>query len=132
MKLRQVFSVALVAAFACVNAKSIDLHVHAAADHAAPEHRHGPALHHHDAAIRLPLDEPHVTAVDADDRVVPVRFCAASTSITKPTAARCIEVAFVERPSPTIVIGARVVTRAHGPPSSRPDSLRAPPASLPA
>jgi hypothetical protein len=56
---------------------------------------------------------------------------AASTSAAKPTPARRVYIGPVEHVTSTIVIGPRVVARAHGPPSARPNSLRAPPASQP-
>ena len=128
--LRQVFSVALVTAFICFNTQSADLHVHAA-EHADAEHHHGPALHHHDAGVRIPGNVARLAAVDADNTVILVRLCAASASSAKPPTARCIDIASVERLTPSIVSSLRVVARAHGPPSSRPSSPRAPPAFQP-
>lgn len=129
--LRQVFSIPLITAFICFNTQSADLHVHAAADHAELDHQHGPAVHHHDAGVRVPGNDARLTAVDADDTVILVRLCATSASGAKPTAARCVAVASANRPTLAIVGGTRIVARAHGPPPFRPDSLRAPPASHP-
>lgn len=122
---------ALVASVICFNTQSTDLHVHAAAEHAVADHQHGPALHHHDSQVRLPLNALRITDLDADDTVISVWLCAASTSAAKPTPARRVYIGSVEQPTSTIVTGPRIVARAHGPPSSRPNSLRAPPASQP-
>ena len=104
--LRRVFSAVLVAAFAGFNAQLVDLHVHAATEHADKDHhQHGPALHHHDAAVRMPIDEVRITGVDNDDTVIPVRLCAASASGPKPTAARVVETPVVEGPKPAMVSG---------------------------
>jgi hypothetical protein len=101
------------------------------AEHADAAHHHGPALHHHDTGVRMPGNDVRLTAVDADNTAILVRLCAASAPGAKSPTARGIDVASIEPPTPSIVTSLRIVARAHGPPSLRPDSLRAPPASQP-
>jgi hypothetical protein len=125
-RLRQVSSLSLVAAFVCFNVQSVDLHIHAVTENAG-DHHHGPALHHHDGRGPRAADGPRLAALDADDTVIPVRLCVTSTAPDRPTLGRCIDISLVEQPAVAIINNARVTPRAHGPPWSRPDSLRAPP-----
>lgn len=126
--IRQAVSLPLVAAFVCVNVQSIELHVHEPSDGLAG-HQHGPALHHHGIATTAPSDTPHLTAIDPADTVVPVRLGAASAGTVKPAAARSRAFVSLEPSETSLVSGARIVARAHGPPTTPVPSLRAPPIS---
>ena len=125
-RFRRLYSLVVSVAFAAFTIQSIELHVHAAAH----EHQHGPAMHHHDAAIRLPIDEMRIAGVDPDDTVVPGQLCAARLTTAQPLAAHAIAICTAPPALPAIMKRTPLIARAHGPPSSRPASLRAPPASL--
>ena len=113
-----------------MNVQAAALHVHATADHVDEDHHHGPASHHHDDIDHQASAETEVAAVDADDTVVHVSLVAASTQSVKPIHAEYEAAPLFDPGAPLIVKGARIVARAHGPPSLVQPSLRAPPALL--
>lgn len=126
--LRQVLSLALIGAVALLHAQAAALHVHAAIDHAMDSHGHGPASHHHDVTHQSAQDTTQIAALEPGDTVIAVRVVAASTGLIKPMLAPRDPTPSIDPESAAIVDGMRIVARAHGPPSTRQPSLRAPPA----
>jgi hypothetical protein len=123
-----VVSVALVAALTLMNVRAAELHVHAA-ETIDQGHSHGPAAHHHDE-VDNSADAPAVADLDADNTVVHVALVAASAQSANPIYAGHATAPLFDVGDPLIVDGARIVARAHGPPSLVQPSLRAPPALL--
>jgi hypothetical protein len=113
-----------------MNVQAAMLHVHATADRVDATHHHGPASHHHDEGDHQSPALTEVAAVDADNTVVHVSLVAASTPSVKPLPAAYEAAPLFDPGAPLIVKGARIVARAHGPPSLVRPSLRAPPAFL--
>jgi hypothetical protein len=110
-------------------------HVHDYADHAHPEHQHGPAAHshvHHDVG-RLPAPaERSMGACDAGDHEVVVR---AASIATKPFGGALV--AGLAQTDPLAAVRQsvpvrRADVRVHGPPPDTPSAPRAPPLVLPA
>lgn len=123
---RRLVAVALVAGVTLMNVQAAELHTHSAVSHADDTHHHGPASHHHDADHQ-PSDTARVAAVNADDTVVHVALVAASPQSVKPLQVANQEVRLFDGGIPSIIAAARIVARAHGPPSTVQHSLRAPP-----
>jgi hypothetical protein len=128
--LRRLLALALVAGLTLMNVRAAELHVHADAGHVDDAHHHGPTAHHHDASDHHVPDTTELAAVDADDTVVHVALVAASVQSVKPLHAAHGAAPMIDLGVPSIVDAARIVPRAHGPPSLVQPSLRAPPAFL--
>jgi hypothetical protein len=126
---RRLLSLALVAALMLMNVQAAELHVHADSGHAADAHHHGPASHHHDLVDHDRPDITQVGAVDADDTVVHVALTATSAQPVKQLQAEH-DTPVCDSSIPSIVERARIIARAHGPPSTVQHSLRAPPPFL--
>lgn len=121
---RRALAVALVAGLTLMNVQGAELHVHSAVGDDA--HQHGPASHHHDVD-RDASETTQLAAVDADDTVVHVSLVAAAAHQLKLLeVARQIAV-LCGGGLPTVTDAARIIARAHGPPSTVQHSLRAPP-----
>lgn len=125
--LRRTSAAVVLIAFCGFVAQSIDLHVHAGGEH--DDHHRAPAFHHHASHLRIPVDELRITEVDADDTAIAVSLYAGSVSDPHSHLARPFETVRLPEPSPIVIAAMRVTPRAHGPPSTRPCSLRAPPFS---
>ena len=121
---RRTLAVALVAGITFMNVQAAELHMHSAVDDHG--HQHGPASHHHDVD-RHASDATQLAAVDEDDTVVHVALVADSTHSLKPLYVASRNAALCDGGLPSIVEAARIVARAHGPPSTVQHSLRAPP-----
>jgi hypothetical protein len=128
--LRRLLALALAAGLTLMNVQAAELHVHATADRIDETHHHGPASHHHDEVEHRSPVVTEVGAVDGDETVVHVSLVAASTQPVKPFPAAYEAAPLFAQGLPSIVKGARIVARAHGPPSLVQPSLRAPPAFL--
>jgi hypothetical protein len=123
-------SLALVAGLTLMNVQAAELHVHATADHVDDAHHHGPASHQHDVIDHHSSEMTQVSGVDADDTVVQVSLVASAAKSIKPVHGDYAgALMFVPRVE-SVIDGARIIARAHGPPSVLQHSLRAPPALL--
>lgn len=125
--LRRLLSLGLAAALVLMNVQAAELHVHATAGHPDDAHHHGPASHHHDDDDH-PSESAEVTGVDAADTVVHVALVAAGAQPVKTLHVSTDNALMLDPGVSSIVDDARIVARAHGPPSIAPPSLRAPPA----
>ena len=123
---RRMLAVALVAGLTLMNVQAAELHMHSAIDDDG--HQHGPASHHHDVDHHA-SDTTQVAAVDADDTVVHVALVAASAKPLTPLHVASENAALCDAGLPATIGSARIVARAHGPPSTVQHSLRAPPSS---
>ena len=117
-------AVALVAGLTLMNVQAAELHVHSAVDDDA--HQHGPASHYHHVDHHA-SDSAQLAAVDEDDTVVHVALVAASAQPLKLLHVANVSAALGDGSLPSTVDAARIVARAHGPPSTVQHSLRAPP-----
>jgi hypothetical protein len=126
---RRLLAVVLVAGLTLMNVQAAELHVHAGASQARDAHHHGPASHHHDFGDHHGSDTTRVGAVDADDTVVHVALMATSAQSIKQLHANH-DTPVCDSSVASIVEGARIVARAHGPPSIVQHPLRAPPSFL--
>ena len=129
MGFRRLLALALVAALTLMNVQAAELHVHADSGRDTDAHHHGPASHHHDLVDHDRSDTTQVGAVDADDTVVHVALMATSAQPIKQLQAEH-DTPVCDCSIPSIVEGARIVARAHGPPSNVQHPLRAPPPFL--
>jgi hypothetical protein len=126
---RRLLALALVAALTLMNVQAAEMHVHA--DQLDEAHHHGPAAHHHDPSDHHSADAATAIArVDADDTVILVALVAATPQSAKPMRADHAAAPVFHPAESMIVDGARIVPRAHGPPSLVQPPLRAPPAHL--
>jgi hypothetical protein len=126
--LRRLLSLALVAALTLMNVQAAELHVHAL--HLDDAHNHGPAAHHHDDVDHHSADATEIARVDEDDTIIHVALVAATPHSAKPIHAEHVTAPSLNPADSLIVKCARIVARAHGPPSFVQPSLRAPPALL--
>lgn len=124
----RLLSLALIAALMFMNVQAAELHVHA--DHIGEAHSHGPAAHHHDELDHHSADTTEIGSVDANDTVVHVGLVAATPKSAKPLHAEQVTAPLFHPGDSIVVDGARIVARAHGPPSLVQPSLRAPPPFL--
>lgn len=122
----------LLAALAAVSlialqAQSLAFHVHTVADahHENENHRHGPAIHHHDVDRATHVDDGDASARGASVTiVVPV----ATESAEAVVSAEFTEA--LQAPELQLIGDARAVdVRSHGPPLDRDSFLRGPPPS---
>jgi hypothetical protein len=127
--IRRLLALPLVAGLTLMNVQAAELHVHDTTDHLDDAHQHGPASHHHDV-VDHHSDTTQVAGVDADDTVVAVAFVGAVAQSVKPLHTGLEGTPLFDPGVPSIVDAARIVPRAHGPPSIVQHSLRAPPALL--
>jgi len=126
----RLLSLALVAGLTLMNVQAAGLHVHAKADYVDDAHQHGPASHQHDVIDHHSSEMTQVAGVDADDTVVHVSLVASAAKSIKPVHAHYAgALMFVPRVE-SVIDGASIIARAHGPPSVLQHSLRAPPALL--
>lgn len=125
---RRLLALALVGGLTSMNVQAAELHVHATTEHVDDAHHHGPASHHHDVDHHS-SDATRLSAVDADDTVIQVALVAASPQSVKPLHVANQDVPLFDGRIPSVIDAARIVARAHGPPSTVQHSLRAPPAS---
>jgi hypothetical protein len=123
---RRLVSLSLVAALMLMNVQAAELHVHA--DQLDEAHNHGPAAHHHDEVDHHSADATEIASVDADDTVIHVALVAATPQSARPMHAEHVAAPMFHPGESMIVDGARIVARAHGPPSLVQPPLRAPPA----
>ena len=114
-----------------MNVQAAELHIHATPDHVDDAHHQGPASHRHDVSDHHASDTTQVAGLEADDTVIHVSFAAASAHSIKLLHAAREDAPLFEADITSTVVGAHIVPRAHGPPLTVQNSLRAPP-SLPA
>lgn len=126
--LSRLLSLALIAGLTLMNVQAAELHVHAV--HVDDAHSHGPAAHHHDEFHQHSADTTEIGSIDANDTVVHVGLVAATPQSAKPMHAEQVAAPAFHPGDSMTVDGARIVARAHGPPSLVQPSLRAPPAYL--
>lgn len=122
---RRMVAFALVAGLTLMNVQAAELHVHA--DQLDDAHNHAPAAHHHEEVHHRSTDAAEIARVDADDTVVHVALVAATPQSAKPMRAERTAAPVFHPGESIIVDGARIVARAHGPPSLVHPPLRAPP-----
>src|SRR5688572_28459505 len=122
---RQVLALALVAGLTSMNLQAAALHVHAAVD---DDHHHGPASHHHDDTDHGSCDAAQLSAVAAGDTVVHVTIAGTTPLSVKKMHADCEAAPLFVPGAPAVGDRDRIVARSHGPPSTVPHPLRAPPA----
>ena len=123
-------SVAILLCLALVglNAEAAMLHVHR--DGGDSDHHHqGPAVHSHKIHVTLAADRTEVSAADEDRTAIPVVLGKATTAHIHYSFAASQNGIGVETPTSSHVPQFVVTSRAHGPPSGRSCSLRAPPIS---
>lgn len=122
-------AIVLCLALVGLNAEAAMLHVHkghAGSDH----HHHGPAAHSHKMQVEWPAVDSEVKASDDDSSAVPVVLGKATASPIYYWLAVSHDVVGVEAPTSFRIAQFVVTARAHGPPTARSCSLRAPPTSL--
>ena len=121
-------SVAIVLCLALfgLNAEAAILHVHEG-DADSDHHHRSPAAHSHEIHVELPPVDSEVKASDDDSSAVPVVLGKATASHIYSLLAVSLSVIGVEPPASSHVPLFVVTSRAHGPPTGRSCSLRAPP-----
>jgi hypothetical protein len=127
---RRLLALVLIAGLTLMNVQAAELHVHATAGQVDDDHHHGPASHHHDDGDHSSSGAAQIAAVDSDDTVVHVALAAASPQTAQKSHFNQAVAPLFGPSAPVTVDHARIVARAHGPPSVVQHSLRAPPALL--
>ena len=111
-----------------LNAEAAMLHVHEG-DADSDHHHQSPAAHSHKIQVELPPVDSELKASDHDSSAVPVVLAKATASHIYYLLGVSQNVISIEAPSSSHVPQFVVTSRAHGPPSGRSCSLRAPPRS---
>ncbi len=118
-------AVVLCAALFALNAEAALLHVHKGEP--AEHHHHGPAAHQHRITVPVPPSSAALSEPDEDSTAVPAVIAKATAPHGHESLSATIAVATVHEPVSSYVPQSTFAARAHGPPGSRPCSLRAPP-----
>lgn len=122
--MRSIAAVLSVALFA-LNAEAAFLHVHKGEP--AEHHHHGPAAHQHRITVPESSSSAALSEPDEDSTAVPAVIAKATAQHGHELLSATITVATVHDAVSSYVPHSTFVSRAHGPPDSRPCSLRAPP-----